>query len=419
MRFYAIDREQMEQQREERLRHQLEIQSAQIEGVFQRHKLPTRVAGGQVGPGWVRFDLQTQLAAAMERIQQIKADLRKVLLAEDIQIESKQDRLQIQVAQPAPEPVNLLDLLAVVPPLPVLTAALGWSDDDRPVMVDLNTAEAAHLLLVGNEGAGKTVLLRSMALSLALHNKPSRLQLVIIDGDAAANPAKANELAPLNYLPHLLTPVIDDWAGATATLQFLVNEIAYRQEQGTTAPAIIVMIDGVDQLLQKDGRERQESMRQLVQQGAAAGIHLILSTHNPGAVYMDTLFKASFPARIVGKVADQATARSASGISDTQAEYLLGQGDFLALAGGTISHFQAAYIGGTDLLQAIEPLYRRQLPVLLAHPTTIRPVLAPVPAANDQPTVRSFVADENDAVSFAQDAADDPDDEISFLDDIE
>ena len=411
MRFYVADSGAMEQKREERLRHQLEIQSMQIEGVFEQHQLPSRVAGGQVGPGWIRFELQTQLAAAMERVQQIKQDLLRVLVAHDITIAPQRDRLQIEVAQPAAESVNLLDLLAIIPPLPPVTAALGWSEDDRPVVIDMTTAEAAHVLVTGVLGAGKTVLLRSMALSLALHNKPSRLQMVVVDGDAAADPTKAQELGALNYLPHLLTPVVDDVTAATEVLAFLVNEINYRKEQGVTTPAIVVMLDGADFLLTEGGKDGQEAVRQLVRNGAAAGMHVILSTDKPAAPYLDNLFKASFPARIVGKVADAAAARSASGINETQAEYLLGEGDFLALAGGSMSHFQAAYIGGTDLLQAIEPLHRRQLPVLLAQPTTIRPVLEPTSKPNQ--TVRDFVADADDEISFLDD------DEISLLDDIE
>ncbi len=347
----------------------------------------------------------------MERVQQIKQDLLRVLVAHDITIAPQRDRLQIEVAQPAAESVNLLDLLAIIPPLPPVTAALGWSEDDRPVVIDMTTAEAAHVLVTGVLGAGKTVLLRSMALSLALHNKPSRLQMVVVDGDAAADPTKAQELGALNYLPHLLTPVVDDVTAATEVLAFLVNEINYRKEQGVTTPAIVVMLDGADFLLTEGGKDGQEAVRQLVRNGAAAGMHVILSTDKPAAPYLDNLFKASFPARIVGKVADAAAARSASGINETQAEYLLGEGDFLALAGGSMSHFQAAYIGGTDLLQAIEPLHRRQLPVLLAQPTTIRPVLEPTSKPNQ--TVRDFVADADDEISFLDD------DEISLLDDIE
>lgn len=410
MRFYAISYEAMEQQREERLRHQLEIQSMQIEGVFERHQVPSRVAGGQVGPGWVRFDLQTSLAAAMERLQQIKDDLLRVLAVNDVNIERNQDRLQIEVAQPAEQPVNLLDLLAVIPPLPPITAALGWSEDDRPVVIDLTTAEATHVLMAGVAEAGKTVLLRSMALSLALHNKPSQLQLVIVDGDAAANPVKAQELAPLNYLPHILTPVITDITTATEVLAFLVNEINYRKEQGTRTPAIVVFIDGVAHLFKTGSGDLLEAVRQLVKNGANAGMHVVLSTSDPGAASLDSLFKAQFPARIVGKVENSTQARAAAGIADSQAEYLLGAGDFMAVAGGTISHFQAGYIGGTDLLQTLEKLYRRRLPVLLAQTTSVRPKLepksAPTPDPELKPVVREFVADIED-------------DEISFLDDIE
>src|SRR5690606_8330815 len=121
------------------------------------------------------------------------------------------------------------------------------------------------------------------------------------------------------------------------------------KEQGTTTPAIVVFLDGVDHLFKSGGDDLQEAVRQLVKNGASAGMHVVLSTSNPGATFLDNLFKAQFPARIVGKVESSAQARAAAGIADSQAEYLLGAGDFMALAGGTISHFQAGYIGGTDL----------------------------------------------------------------------
>lgn len=421
MRLYAVKLDDMEQKREERLRHKLEIQSMQIEGVFEQHQIPSRVAGGQVGPGWVRFDLQTSLAAAMERMHQIKADLSRVLASANITLSPQKDRLHIEVAQPSAEAVNLLDLLAVVPPLPPITAAMGWSDDDRPVVVDLLKPEAAHLLVAGSEGAGKTVLLRTMALSLAMSNKPSRLQLVVIDGDAAADPAKAHELAPLNYLPHILTPVVDDVATAKEILTFLVREAEYRQSQAVTTPAIGVFVDGADYLLGQKDAAIAEALRQLVQSGAKAGIHLVLSTNQPTASYLDNLFKASFPARIVGKVVDTAAARAASGQSDSQAESLLGEGDFIAFAGGSVSHFQAAFIGGTDLLQTLETLHHRRLPVLVAQTTSIRPTLQP--SEEEPPTVREFVTDTRDEIAFVEEygeeSQNDQDDEISFLDDIE
>jgi S-DNA-T family DNA segregation ATPase FtsK/SpoIIIE len=292
---------------------------------------------------------------------------------------------------------------------------MGWSDDDRPVVVDLLKPEATHLLVAGSEGAGKTVLLRTMALSLAMNNKPSRLQLVVIDGDAAANPSKAYELAPLNYLPHTLTPVVDDVAQAKEILTFLVREAEYRQDQAVTTPAIVVFLDGAAHLLSQKDVAIVEAVRQLVQSGAKAGIHLILSTNEPTASYLDNLFKASFPARITGKVADSAAARAATGQTDSQAEFLLGEGDFIAFAAGGVSHFQAAFIGGSDLLQTLETLHHRRLPVLLAQTTSIRPTLPP--AEETTPTMREFVTDTRDEIAFVDE--NNTDDEISFLDDIE
>ncbi len=64
---------------EVRLRHQLDVQTRQIDRVLSRHRIPASVSGGEVRPKIVSFDLQTQISSGLERIRGLKDDLMSAL----------------------------------------------------------------------------------------------------------------------------------------------------------------------------------------------------------------------------------------------------------------------------------------------------------------------------------------------------
>jgi S-DNA-T family DNA segregation ATPase FtsK/SpoIIIE len=359
---------------EERLRRQLEVQSQQIERVFSRHELPAQVAGGTVGSGAVDFNVQA-LATGLAHLRALKRDLVAALRVPEVHLERENGRLHVYVDRPEDPPVALLDLLSWLPESPPVTAALGVTDDGRPVLLDFLQDDVTHVLVAGQAEAGKTVLLRTIAMSLALTNKQSQLQLLIIDPETTAAAAAHSQLEPLRYLPHLLADVIYDGKEAADALDFLVQEMDYRQQQEVVAPTIVVLIDKVDVLLQAGGQAAADAVLRLAQRGAGAGIHLVLSTQRPGTNVLGKLLKANLSVRLVGLVADEAAARAAAGISGTQAELLLGQGDFLAVTDPVITRFQAASIGDYDLHWCLEELYRKRPPALLARPFNIRTTL--------------------------------------------
>jgi S-DNA-T family DNA segregation ATPase FtsK/SpoIIIE len=61
------------------------------------------------------------------------------------------------------------------------------------------------------------------------------------------------------------------------------------------------------------------------------------------------MMKANFPVRLVGSVASPEDAKVASGLAGTEAERLLGRGDFLLVAKGQTIRFQAAYAASAEL----------------------------------------------------------------------
>jgi DNA segregation ATPase FtsK/SpoIIIE-like protein len=196
---------------------------------------------------------------------------------------------------------------------------------------------------------------------------------MVIDGSNAGKFMSFSPLEPLSNLPHMLTPVAytsDEYRG---TLDFLCGECLYREEQQMISPKIVVMIDEVVNLLSpgREGQQIAENIVLLLQRGPAVGIHLVLTTSDPQAEQLNNTFRLSLPARLVGRVNDSTQAIAAANMPGIQAEYLLGQGDFLAVMDGVTTHFQAAYVGEYDLQLALDALQRQRPQPLLAQPVPV------------------------------------------------
>src|SRR5210317_2640317 len=100
-----------------------------------------------------------------------------------------------------------------------LTLALGHDISGNPVVVDL--AKMPHLLVAGTTGAGKSVGVNAMLLSLLYKCTPADVRLLLVD-------PKMLELSVYDGIPHLLTPVITDMNDAASGLRWCVGEMERR-----------------------------------------------------------------------------------------------------------------------------------------------------------------------------------------------
>ncbi len=366
---------------EQKLRHQIAVQSHQIQRVFSEHHLDARIAGGTVQSQVISFDLQAQLSAGLERLRNLQGDLKNALGVTDVSLVREDGKLQLRIGRPYEPPVPLLPLLEACPDLPPATIPIGLVDDGRPVLVQFDAETVTNVLIAGSSLAGKTSLLRTMAAALALCNRQSELQLVVLDAlkSPQTNPSSEGEairhgqqqerlLQPLNYLPHLVTDVVEGLAESASVLQFLADELTYRQEQRVALPRIIVLIDHAVTLLERGGSAVADIVLRLLQRGADAGIHLVLATSRPGAAELDTAMKANLSLRLVGRVESPNEAYQACGFRGSQADALQGLGEFVAVLGDERTYFQAAYIGDYDLHMSLTEMYGQHRPRLLAQP---------------------------------------------------
>jgi S-DNA-T family DNA segregation ATPase FtsK/SpoIIIE len=103
----------------------------------------------------------------------------------------------------------------------LLPLGLGKNIEGIPYCVDLQ--RMPHLLIAGTTGAGKSVGLNVMILSLLYRRTPDQVRMVMVD-------PKMTELSIYEDIPHLLLPVVTDPLKATRALQWAVDEMERRTQ---------------------------------------------------------------------------------------------------------------------------------------------------------------------------------------------
>ena len=201
---------------------------------------------------------------------------------------------------------------------PALSAVLGVGARG-PVRADL-VADGPHALLAGTTGSGKSELLISWLVQLALGRAPDRLTLVLVDYKGGA------AFGPLAGLPHTAGVLTDlDPAGTQRALSSLEAEV-HRRERILAAhgakdlsclpPRVVVpdLVVAVDEFATLAGEHAEvlESLVRIAAQGRSLGIHLILATQRPqGAV--SPAIRANTSLRVCLRVLDAADSRDVLG----------------------------------------------------------------------------------------------------------
>jgi S-DNA-T family DNA segregation ATPase FtsK/SpoIIIE len=244
-----------------------------------------------------------------------------------------------------------------------LTLALGKDTEGIPYMADL--AKMPHLLVAGATGAGKSVCINSMILSILYKATPEDVRLILVD-------PKMLELSLYEKIPHLLLPVVTNPKKASMALRWAVREMERRYEILTQKgarniagynklvskeekmPCIMIVIDELADLMMTAAKDVETSVARLAQMARAAGIHLILATQRPSVDVLTGLIKANFPARISFKVSSKHDSRV---IIDTiGAEHLLGYGDMLFMSGGASNMLRVhgAFVSETEIARVVD-----------------------------------------------------------------
>jgi DNA segregation ATPase FtsK/SpoIIIE, S-DNA-T family len=316
----------------------------------------------QISPGPVvtTFEFKLDPGVKYGRVTSLVDDLCLGLKAESIRIDRipGKSTVGIEVPNHKREVIRLREVIESKKfrdSSSKLTLALGKTIDGTNYVADL--ARMPHLLIAGATGAGKSVALNAVLLSLIYKATPDEVKVILID-------PKRLELGLYSDIPHLLTPIVTDPKRASYALKWAVSEMENRyrhlaafgvrnidqynqivssmvdrslSEETTELPKplpfLVIIIDELADLMMVSARDVEESITRLAQMARAVGIHLVLATQRPSTDVITGLIKANFPSRISFRVSSKVDSRV---IIDTNgAEGLLGQGDMLFLPPGS------------------------------------------------------------------------------------
>jgi hypothetical protein len=222
--------------------------------------------------------------------------------------------------------------------LPPLTAVLGSCPDGRPVAVRLGAPAGGRLLLLGDDGAGKSALLHTIVMSVALSNRQRQVQFALLD--------PRGSLAPLANLPHLLTPRVRDPLVALDLLRFLNG----REGQDASYPRVVVLADD----LQDWWRVLAQEWIELAGVGQELGVTMVGAVAPP---FGDAALELEWGADLwlAGRLAAEDD-REAAGLGDLPLE-ALGTGTFYALTARDEARFQSAFISSRRVSMLAEQLW--------------------------------------------------------------
>lgn len=300
----------------------------------------------QPGPVITLYKFEPAPGVKINKVVSLADDLALALKAQSIRISplAGENTIGIEVPNKKREIVSLRSIIGsdrFQKSSSRLTLALGRDIAGDTVIADLT--KMPHLLVAGQTGAGKSVSVNSMIMSILFKASPREVKMLMID-------PKLIELSIYDDIPHLISPVITNPKQAAEALRKMVfemerryrllaekgarnidgyNKVATEEEQ---MPFIVIFIDELADLMFASSREVEDSITRLAQMARAAGIHLIIGTQRPSVDVITGIIKANLPSRISFKVTTKIDSRT---ILDTMgAEQLLDKGDMLLMLSG-------------------------------------------------------------------------------------
>ena len=331
-----------------------------IQDTLREFNINVDMEGANIGPKVTQYTLRPPAGIKLSKITALETNIALNLAASSLRMEAPipgKKAVGIEVPNKKAADVRIRSILESAEwrrRKEPLSFAIGKDISGLPFVGELN--KMPHLLVAGQTGSGKSVMINTLLSSLLYRNAPSDMKLILVD-------PKQVEMAPYQDIPHLLTPVIVEPEKIMSALKWAVNEMERRysllaeervrdiktynerakakgkkigvaDEKGNvqqvdegTMPYIVIVIDEMADLMMVAKRDVEGLIVRLAQKARAVGIHLVLATQRPSVDVITGLIKANVPARIAFTVASQTDSQTI--LDQAGAEKLLGQGDML------------------------------------------------------------------------------------------
>jgi S-DNA-T family DNA segregation ATPase FtsK/SpoIIIE len=250
---------------------------------------------------------------------------------------------------------------------------------DGVVSVDLAT-DGPHAIVGGTTGSGKSELLLSWMLGLAMHRCPTEVTFLFVDFKGGAS------FDPLMGLPHCVGVITDlDVGQSLRALSSLAAELRYRErllaEQGLRSidggeaeqpfPRLLVVVDEYAALVDAHP-DLHAVFADIAARGRSLGVHLVLCTQRPAGIVRDSIL-ANSALRISLRVNSAADSRAVIGTDAAAALATKPIGRAYVAVGGEPPELVQVARSTPGDVQSVAHRWREA-------PRPRRPWLAPLPA---------------------------------------
>lgn len=377
---------------------ELKEYARRLEEKFRNFGIESKVVNIRPGPVITMYEMAPGPGVKLSKIVALSNDIAMALEATKVRILAPipgKSVVGVEVPNKEREGVYLREILedkAFIDSNKILPLAIGKNSEGMPFVIDL--AKMPHLLVAGATGAGKSVSVNTMLMSILFKHRPEDVKFILVD-------PKVVELSVYDGIPHLMLPVVTDPQKAARALKWAVDEMEKRYnklatlgvrditnfnkkvekilkgdekipegyEEMTGEPLkkleyIVLVVDEFADLMMVAPKDVESCVTRLSQMARAVGIHLILATQRPSTDVISGIIKANFPARISFRVASQIDSRT---ILDSQgAEALLGMGDMLVYLPGASNRLErvhGAYVDEEEIKEVVKYLKSQGAPV--------------------------------------------------------
>lgn len=282
---------------------------------------------------FVAYGVRLGRAERVSSVERLLPELAEIISAgRGVATPVRLRRLPLALEVPHPRPQALPHVL---PDLQAHTLHVGRSYGfDGAHDETLSFDETPHALVAGMTGAGKSVLLAQMLLTLTRHTSPADLALVLVD-------LKNEDLVPFQRLPHVLR-----FAGSPADAAAAVDYVhSVKEDRRRTRQRPFRLVLAIDELAELATLpDALTQLGSILSVGRSMSVNVLAATQHPLAKVVGGIAKANFPVRLVGMVSDANAASVATGRPSTGAEMLPGRGSFLRVQSADVVRFQTHHV---------------------------------------------------------------------------
>jgi hypothetical protein len=141
-------------------------------------------------------------------------------------------------SQPTPAASDLSRTLAEIGPLPHEALFLGMASDGLPVLLNLHDPLPGPMLVIGDEGAGKTAFLQNIARSLSMTHASSDVQYAVI----TKHPAEWGLIESTTHLTGIFDIQKED------AQQLVQSLAAWAHSNRNTQQSVLLLVDDLESI---------------------------------------------------------------------------------------------------------------------------------------------------------------------------